>query len=86
MGKAATTFKKRHSNHRQEVKKNIGGLGHHFGPTHPCKYDDISIILIEQVKHGDVKTLEKREQYWQHQLCVFVEKVGNAMCIRKDYT
>ena len=86
VGKATTTFKKRHSNHRQEVKNNIGGLGHHFGPTHPCKYEDMSIILIEQIKQGDRKNLEKREQYWQHQLRVFVENGGNAMCIRKDYT
>ena len=86
VGKSSTPFKRRHSNHKQEIKNNIGGLGHHFGPTHQCKYEDLSIILIEQVVHGDSISLERREQYWQHQLRVFVENGGNAMCIRKDYT
>ena len=86
VGKSTTPFKKRHSNHKQEIKHNIGGLGQHMGPNHHCKYEDISVILIEQVRHGDSITLERREQYWQHQLRCFVENGGNAMCIRKDYT
>ena len=49
-------------------------------------YQDMSIILIEQVKAGDRSNLERREQYWQHQLRVFAENGGNAMCIRKDFT
>ena len=79
-------FKKRHSNHKQEIKHGKGGLGQHFGPKCSCDKDDVSIILIDQVEHGDFKALEKREQYWQHQLRVFVENGYNAMCIRKDYT
>ena len=86
VGKSTTPFKKRHSNHKQEVKHSRGGLGHHFGPKTSCSYQDMSIILIEQVRHGDKLNLERREQYWQHQLRVFTENGGNGMCIRKDYT
>ena len=31
VGKGETPFKLRHSNHKQEIKKKIGGLGHHYG-------------------------------------------------------
>ena len=86
VGKSVTPFKKRHSNHKQEVKHSRGGLGQHFGPKTPCTYQDMSIILIEQVRPGDKSNLERREQYWQHQLRVFAENGGNAMCIRKDFT
>ena len=85
VGKSQTAFKKRHSNHKQEVKHSRGGIGQHFGPKAPCSYQDLSIILIEQVKIGDTFNLERREQYWQHQLRVFVENGGNCMCIRKDF-
>ena len=48
--------------------------------------EHLSIMLIDQVKQGDKVALEKREQFWQHQLRVFVENGYNAMCIRKDFT
>jgi hypothetical protein len=31
IGKSQTPFKMRHSNHKQEVKKQVGGLGQHYG-------------------------------------------------------
>ena len=31
VGKNTQPFKKRHSGHKQEVKKERGGLGHHYG-------------------------------------------------------
>ena len=86
MGKSTTPFKKRHSNHRQEIKHGKGGIGHHFGPKSCCGMEHLSIMLIDQVKQGDKVALEKREQFWQHQLRVFVENGYNAMCIRKDFT
>ena len=86
VGKSTTPFKKRHSNHRQEIKHGKGGIGHHFGPKSCCGIEHLSIILIDQVKKGDSHALEKREQFWQHQLRVFVENGYNAMCIRKDFT
>ena len=86
VGKSTTSFKKRHSNHKQEIKYGRGGIGHHFGPQTLCQYEDVSVILIDQVKQGDSIALEKKEQYWQHQLRVFVENGYNAMCVRKDYT
>ena len=32
IGKSTTIFKKRHSNHKQDIKYGRGGIGHHFGP------------------------------------------------------
>ena len=49
VGKSVTPFKKRHSNHKQEVKKKVGGLGQHYGGTKACCYENFSIVLIEQV-------------------------------------
>ena len=85
VGKSVTPFKKRHSNHKQEVKKKIGGLGQHYHGDRACSYQDISIVLIEQVEQGYRALLAKRERYWQNQLRAFVENGGNAQCIRKDF-
>ena len=84
VGKSVTAFKLRHSNHKQEIKKKTGGLGQHYGGNRACSYEDISIVLIEQVENGDRNLLADREQYWQHQLRAFVENGGNAQCIRKE--
>ena len=84
VGKSETPFKKRHSNHRQEIKHGKGGLGQHYGPNCRCSYQDISLVLIEQVEAGNKMKLAKREQFWQHQLRVFVENGGNAQCIKKE--
>ena len=84
VGKSVTPFKKRHSNHKQEIKKKLGGLGQHYGGGRACCYQDVSIVLIEQVEIGNRSLLAKREQYWQHQLRAYVENGGNAHCIRKD--
>ena len=85
MGKAVTSFKKRHSNHKQEIKKKIGGLGQHYGGNRACSYQYVSIVLIEQVEIGNRSLLANRELFWQNQLRAFVENGGNAHCIRKDY-
>ena len=84
VGKSVTPFKQRHSNHKQEIKHERGGLGQHYGPRARCSYQDISITLIEQVEIGNRVKLAKREQYWQHQLRGFVENGGNAHCIKKE--
>ena len=84
VGKSVTPFKKRHSNHRQEIRHGRGGLGQHYGPKSKCSYEDLSIVLIEQVEIGDRVKLARREQYWQWQLRAFVENGGNAQCIRKE--
>ena len=64
----------------------MGGLGQHYGGARACCYQDMSIVLIEQVEMGNMYLLAKREQYWQNQLRAFVENGGNAQCIRKDFT
>ena len=84
VGKSVTPFKKRHSNHKQEVKKKLGGLGQHYGGARACSYKDMSIVLIEQVELGNRPLLAKREQFWQHQLRAYVENGGNAQCIKKE--
>ena len=70
VGKSKTPFKIRHSNHKQEIKKRVGGLGHHYGGSGPCSYQDISITLIEQIQEKTFEILAERELYWQHQLLV----------------
>ena len=86
VGKSVTPFKKRHSNHKQEVKKKLGGLGQHYGGDRACGYQDISIVLIEQVEIGNRLLLAQREQFWQNQLRAYKENGGNAHCIRKDFS
>ena len=85
VGKSQTDFKRRHSNHKQEIRWSKGGLGQHFGGARACSYQDLSIQLIEHVEQGNKSLLAKREQYWQNQLRVFVENGSNGMVIRKDY-
>ena len=83
-GKSQSKFRLRHSGHKQEIKKYYGGLGHHYGGANGCGYQNVSIQLIDQVGHGNVKALAEREVYWQHQLRVFVENGGRGHCYRKD--
>ena len=63
----------------------MGGLGHHYGEGSACSYQDLSIQLIEQVKHHNMDFLAKRELFWQHQLRVYIENGGKAHCYRKDF-
>ena len=84
IGKSETAFKVRHSNHKQELKREIGGLGKHFGGSRNCSYKDMQIILIEKVEGGNRALLARREIWWQHQLRVYEQNGGNGMCIRKD--
>ena len=83
MGKSQTPFKARHSNHKQEIKRMIGGLGQHYGGR-GCKYESISIQIIDQVANGDTQALEKQEVFWQNQLRVYIQNGGNAHCRRKE--
>ena len=83
IGKSSTSFKKRHSNHKQEIKKSYGGLGHHYGGN-GCGYDNVSIQLIEQVQVGDSEALARQEVYWQNQLRGYVQNGGHAHCYRKE--
>ena len=52
VGKSQTSFKRRHSNHKQEVKKKVGGLGHHYGGRGGCGYQKCSVQIIEQLNSG----------------------------------
>ena len=83
VGKSTTIFKKRHSNHKMEVKKQIGGLGHHYGGK-GCGYENLSIQIIEGVQQGDQTALADREIFWQNQLRCYVQNGGNAHCFRKE--
>ena len=85
VGKSKTPFKLRHSNHKQEIKKSVGGLGHHYGPKGKCGYSDMSVTLIEQVAVKTFKFLANRELWWQHQLRVYVQNGGNCHCYRKEF-
>ena len=83
VGKSTTSFKKRHSNHKCEIKKCTGGLGHHYGGT-GCGYEHLSIQLIEGVEEGNQQALCDREIFWQNQLRCYVQNGGNAHCYRKE--
>ena len=84
MGKSQTPFKTRHSNHKREIKNEIGGLGHHYGGVRGCGYKNMSIQIIDQVEVGNVDALAQAELYWQDQLRVFLENGGKAHCRRRD--
>ena len=84
VGKSETQFKKRHSNHKQEIKNKVGGLGHHYGGSGGCGYQNMSIIIIEEVETKTKAHLAEREVYWQHQLRVYVENGSNGHCYRKE--
>ena len=85
VGKSKTEFRRRHSNHKQEIKKKVGGLGHHYGSGGPCSYEHVQIQIIEQVQHKNLDFLAERELHWQHQLRVYIENGGRAHCYRKDF-
>ena len=83
VGKSQTKFKLRHSNHKREIKNNIGGLGHHYCEAiGGCGYENFSVILMEQVENKTPQFLAEREVYWQ--LRVFIENGCRAHCYRKD--
>ena len=84
VGKSTQPFKRRHSGHKQEIKNQLGGLGHHYGGAEGCGYQNVSIMIIEQVTIGDQAMLADREAYWQHQLRCYVENGGNGHCYRKE--
>ena len=84
VGKSTKPFKRRHSGHKQEIKNQLGGLGHHYGGAGGCGYQNVSIMIIEQVTIGDQAMLADREAYWQHQLRCYVENGGNGHCYRKE--
>ena len=55
VGKSKNPFKKQHSGHKQEMKNQIGGLGHHYGGTGGCGYENFSVQIIEEI---GTKTME----------------------------
>ena len=83
VGKATTQFKVRHSNHRQEIKNRIGGLGNHYGGD-GCGYENLRIQIIDQVEIGDKIALAEAEIYWQNQLRVYIQNGAKAHCRRKE--
>ena len=83
VGKSTTPFKKRHSNHKQEVKREYGGLGKHYGGK-GCGYENMRIQIIDQVERGNPEALAEAEIYWQNQLRCYIQNGGNAHCRRKE--
>ena len=84
VGKSKTKFKLRHSNHKQEIKNQMGGLGNHYGGNSGCGYENFSVILIEQVKFKTMDFLAEREVFWQNQLRVYPENGAKGHCYRKE--
>ena len=84
VGKTSRKFKLRHSGHKQEIKREYGGLGHHYGGEGGCGYQSVAIQIIDQVESGNHQALAECELYWQHQLRCYVENGGNAHSYRKE--
>ena len=84
VGKSKTKFKVRHSNHKQEIKNKMGGLGQHYGGTTGCGHPNFSVILIEQIKTKTMDYLAEREVFWQNQLRVYPENGAKGHCYRKE--
>ena len=84
VGKSKTVMKIRHSNHKQEIKKMVGGLGHHYGGQGGCGYDNLTLTIIEEVEENNLLFLAEREVYWQHQLRVFLENGYRNHCQKKE--
>ena len=82
VGKTSRAFKARHSGHKSEIKRQYGGLGHHYGGDNGCGYGMVSMQIIDQVEQGDDEALADCEVYWQHQLRCFVENGANGHCYR----
>jgi hypothetical protein len=85
VGKSTQLFKRRHSGHKQEVKRCYGGLGQHYGGQHGCGYENLKIQIIDQVEVGDDEALAECELYWAHQLRAYVDNGGNAHSIKKEF-
>ena len=85
MGKSNQTFKKRHSGHKQEVKRKMGGLGGHYGGDGGCGYEQMSLQIIDQVELGDDAALSNCETYWQHQLRGYIENGFRNHCRKKEF-
>ena len=65
IGKSKTIFKVRHSNHKQEVKREYGGLGEHYAGR-GCGYQNLRIKIIDQVEERTLEALAEAEIYWQN--------------------
>ena len=85
VGKSTQLFKRRHSGHKQEVKRCYGGLGQHYRGQHGCGYENLKIQIIDQVEIGDDEALGECELYWAHQLRAYVDNGGNAHSIKKEF-
>ena len=68
-----------------QAQENRGGLVRHYGGTHGCGYNNISMQIIEKVRNGDHARLAERETYWQNQLRCYVENEGGGHCYRKEF-
>ena len=77
-------MRRRHSNHKREIKNKIGGLGHHYGGTQGCSYENFILHIIDKVEDGNVQALAQSEVYWQEQLRVYLENGGNGHCRRRE--
>ena len=84
VGKSTTQFKIRHSNHKQEIKNVVGGVGNHYGGQGGCGYENMRVQIIDQVEIGNTKALADAEVFWQHQLRAYIQNGGNAHCRRKE--
>ena len=82
VGKSETPFKRRHSNHKQKIKKKIGGLGNHCGGQ-GCSYEYLKIQIIDKVELGNSEALAATEVYCQNQVREYMQNGGQSHGRRK---
>ena len=84
VGKTTQELRERHSGHKQDIKKKMGGLGNHYHPENGCGYQNLEIMIIDQVTEGNEDQLRDKELFWQHQLLAFHENGGNGHCVKNE--
>ena len=84
VGKTTQELRERHSGHKQDIKKKVGGLGNHYHAENGCGYENLEIMIIDQATEGNENQLRDKELFWQHQLLAFRENGGNGHCVKNE--
>ena len=68
-------MRERHYGHRSQFRNKTSELGKHFNVSEHGP-DNVELIVIDQVKEGNMEALKRVEGFWQHQLMTFVTQGG----------
>ena len=85
VGKLTTPFKLRHTNYKQEIKKNVEGSGPSLWKKWQMWVQGLVYNIDRKGVWKTLRFLADRELWWQQQLRVFVENGGKAHWYRKEF-